>query len=465
MEPKYIETIAAILHLREQNPFADIDSSEYPAVLKAHSKAYPVSIRINPFKNYNPDPGLEQVPWCEYGYYLPERPVFTLDPLFHAGAYYVQEASSMFVAHVYTAIRNFFSDTPVRILDLCAAPGGKSTLLASFLEPEDILVSNEVIQSRTHILVENMVKWGQANTWVIHNDPEVIGKSLEASFDVMLIDAPCTGSGLWRKDQAAIDEWSAQHVKLCAERQKRIIADSYPALKNGGYLVYATCSYSPEEDEAVCDWLLDHFDVSPVAISFPSGWNIVKSYSPIHRAEGYHFYPWKLKGEGFYIAVFKKNDGEIAPIHKRTGHKRTSRKPFIPSAAWNRYIDGRWHYELIQEDVYAFPPEHHAFFEQLRDKVYIKKAGLKLGQETGKDVIPSHELALSTHLRKETPAVVLTKEEALLFLKKEPVASDRGLKGWHIVTYQDLPLGWGKWMPGRMNNYLPKNWRIRMDID
>jgi len=463
MEQKYIDTITAILQLQEHNPFAGIDSSEYPAVMAAHREAHPVSIRLNPYKTFQPEQAYERVPWCGYGYYLPERPVFTLDPLFHAGAYYVQEASSMFVGHVYDYIREACTG-PVKVLDLCAAPGGKSTLLASLLTADDILVSNEVIQGRAGILVENMTRWGQANTWVVQNDPEMIGKSLENTFDILLVDAPCTGSGLWRKDQGAIDEWSVQHVKLCAERQKRIIADSYAALKQDGYLVYATCSYSPEEDEAICDWITDHFDVTPVSIPFPPEWNIVKSYSSAHQAEGYHFYPWKLKGEGFFIAVFKKNDGIASPTDRKPRKKRTSKKPFVPSPAWEQYIDGSWHYELIGEEVYAFSPQHYNFFEQIRDKVYIKKAGLKLGQEAGKDIIPSHELALSIHLRKDLPAVALTREEALLFLKKEPVATDRGLKGWHTATYRGLPLGWGKWMPGRMNNYLPKHWRIRMDI-
>ncbi len=224
------------------------------SLLAAHETAAVTSVRLNPrkpvilsFKESG------RVPWCTTGYYLAERPVFTLDPLFHAGAYYVQEASSMFVQHAFECLTDR-EGAPLRVLDLCAAPGGKSTLLAGLLRNEDLLVSNEVIQARAAILAENLSRWGQMNTWVTHNDPKEFSK-LDPYFDVMLIDAPCTGSGLWRKDEAALEEWSPEHVKLCSERQKRIVADALPALKSGGLLLYATCSYSPEENEQVCDWL------------------------------------------------------------------------------------------------------------------------------------------------------------------------------------------------------------------
>ncbi len=217
------------------------------ALLQAHEQAAVTSVRLNPRKAAAPSfIQTGAVPWCGAGRYLSERPVFTLDPLFHAGAYYVQEASSMFVQHAVESLVDL-NGPALRVLDLCAAPGGKSTLLAGLLRDEDLLVSNEVIQARAAILAENMSRWGQMNTWVSQNDPKDFA-ALGAYFDIMLIDAPCTGSGLWRKDEAAMDEWSPEHVKLCSERQKRIVADALPALKPGGLLLYATCSYSPEEN-------------------------------------------------------------------------------------------------------------------------------------------------------------------------------------------------------------------------
>src|SRR5690606_10699869 len=195
--------------------------------------------------------------------YLPDRPVFTLDPLFHAGCYYVQEASSMFVAHVVQALA--LNSQPIVALDLCAAPGGKSTLLNSYLHPESLLIANEPIKARVNVLSDNLVRWGHANTVVTHNDPSAFGR-LPGYVDLMLVDAPCSGSGMFRKDHAAIDEWSEGAVQLCSERQRRILADSLPALKEGGTLLYSTCSYSVEENEEIADWLCETQGMEPVDI-------------------------------------------------------------------------------------------------------------------------------------------------------------------------------------------------------
>lgn len=464
-QEQFNQKIKEILSTEAYNPFAGIDSSSYESILRSHQNPSPVSIRSNPHKQTDLSVDLEPVPWCPWGYYLQERPVFTLDPLLHAGGYYVQEASSMFLSQVMQYIRQNTEEGSLKILDLCAAPGGKSTLLASHLSDDDILISNEVIQSRANILVENMTKWGCANTWVISNDPKEIGNALQNTFDVMLVDAPCTGSGLWRKDKEAINEWSAQHVKLCAERQKRILSDSYTALKKDGYLVYATCSFSPEEDEDVVDWLQDNFELENITIPVASAWNIIVEQSKKHKATGYHFYPWKLKGEGFYIAVFRKLDGSKEALKQKHKNKIKTKTVNNFSADWNQYLRGDWTMEVINDAIFAFDNNHKPFFNSIRQKVYVKKAGIRLGQETQKGVIPDHDLALSIHLQAGVRAIDVSKEEALRFLKKEPVAMEHNLKGWYLVRYRSLGLGWGKWMPGRMNNYLPKSWRIRMEID
>ena len=181
-----------------------------------------------------------------------QRPSFTFDPLFHAGTYYVQEASSMFLEQALK--QSVDLSQPLRVLDLCAAPGGKSTLLQSLLNKESLLVSNDVIKSRAAILEENIVKWGAANVVVTNNDPAHFAR-LENYFDAIVIDAPCSGSGLFRRDPEAINEWSENNVQLCSQRQQRIVADVWPALKQNGILIYSTCSYSAEEDEAILDWM------------------------------------------------------------------------------------------------------------------------------------------------------------------------------------------------------------------
>ena len=245
--------------------------SETEAFLQALNAPAPVSIRLNPGKTPIPaDPGTtgngtRPVPWCPEGLYLPERPAFTLDPLLHGGAYYVQEASSMFLAHV---LRQLLPAAPVRMLDLCAAPGGKSTLAASLLPPGSLLVANEVIRSRAAILRENIIKWGQDNIVVTNNDPAGFAP-LEGAFDLILVDAPCSGEGMFRKDPAAIAEWSEANARLCAERQRRILADIWQCLRPGGTLVYSTCTYNPDEDEAILEWLLSEWDAETIPLPCP----------------------------------------------------------------------------------------------------------------------------------------------------------------------------------------------------
>ena len=215
------------------------------------------SVRSNPEKIFNIQHSifnaqLEKVLWSSNGYYLFERPSFTLDPLFHAGAYYVQEASSMFLEEVLKQTVDL--TRPLRVLDLCAAPGGKSTLIQSVISKDSLLVSNEVIKTRVNILAENIAKWGAPNVIVTNNDPSDF-KRLPGYFDVIVVDAPCSGSGLFRKDPNAINEWSENNVALCAQRQQRSLADILPSLKEGGVLIYSTCSYSQSEDEDISNWL------------------------------------------------------------------------------------------------------------------------------------------------------------------------------------------------------------------
>jgi 16S rRNA C967 or C1407 C5-methylase (RsmB/RsmF family) len=276
-----------------------------PAFLAAHQSDQQItSIRLNRSKIPEQDLPIslqniitDKVPWCTTGYYLSERPSFTLDPCFHAGAYYVQEASSMFVEQA--LLQHAALSKPLKVLDLCAAPGGKSTLLQSIISSESLLVSNEVIKTRVHVLSENISKWGSANVMVTNNDPQHF-KRLENYFDIIVVDAPCSGSGLFRKDPTAINEWSENNVALCGQRQQRILADILPSLKAGGLLLYATCSYSAIENEDIADWLLASYPLTSKALKLEEEWGIIETLSPLKSAYGYRFYPNRVKGEGFF---------------------------------------------------------------------------------------------------------------------------------------------------------------------
>ena len=299
-----------------------------PAFIAIHQSGEQVtSIRFNPAKtetqnreqaiNNNESTGenstrhfplTTRIPWSSNGHYLPSRPSFTFDPLFHAGLYYVQEASSMFLEQALKQTVDL--SQPLRVLDLCAAPGGKSTLIQSLISKESLLVSNEVIKSRAVVLEENMIKWGSANVVITNNDPAHFAR-LENYFDVIVIDAPCSGSGLFRRDPEAINEWSENNVQLCSNRQQRIIADVWPALKQDGILVYSTCSYSAAEDEAILDWMMEGFTLEGVRLKVEPAWQIIETVSEKHQLYGYRFYPDKLKGEGLFIAAVQKKRVQI----------------------------------------------------------------------------------------------------------------------------------------------------------
>jgi 16S rRNA C967 or C1407 C5-methylase (RsmB/RsmF family)/NOL1/NOP2/fmu family ribosome biogenesis protein len=429
------------------------------AFIAAHGTAPVTSVRTNPRKDIGLFTNNEKVSWCSSGVYLPERPIFTLDPAYHAGAYYVQEASSMFLNHL---LRNIIQDRKdLRVLDLCAAPGGKSTLIASLLDKGSLLISNEVIRTRASILEENMTRWGYMNTWVTSNDPRDLGR-LTGYFDIIVVDAPCSGSGLWRKDEKALNEWSEANVQLCSERQERILADVWPSLKEDGILVYATCSYSPEEDEQVLDHLTETYDVSTVAVDVKEEWGIV-SVTSDKGMTGYRFFPDKVKGEGFFIAALRKNGASGDPDYPR--FKTMHDKKIQQQAGYLLKDADLVFVQAGKEDHSAIYPAHEADLQLLQMAVYLRKTGLNLGSPTAKEWLPAHEVALSVDTSADLPSVSVNKEQALRYLKREEMGIPGIDKGWHIVRFEGLGLGWIKSLGNRNNNYLPKHWRIRMDIE
>ncbi|ULQ56862.1 RNA methyltransferase [Flavihumibacter rivuli] len=399
----------------------------------------------------------ERVPWSGMGYYLAERPSFTFDPLFHAGAYYVQEASSMFLEQ---AIRQCVDlDQPLTVLDLCAAPGGKSTHLLSLIGPDSVLVSNEVIRARASILEENITKWGSANVVVTNNDPRDFS-GLEGLFDVIVVDAPCSGSGMFRKDPDTIADWSESNVALCSQRQQRILADVWPALKEGGILVYSTCSYSVAEDEAIADWLLENFEAVSIGLQVSSKWNIVETNSSGKGAKGYRFYPDKVKGEGFFITVFRKEGHTTQSFPSRNKKVKWEKLGKSGSSLVAPWLSNKglslldWNGHIL-----AMPAQVEGLLPSLQ-QLFIKKAGVMVGKLAGKDLVPDHPLALSTILSKELPVIAVDKDQAIAYLRRDDLHIAPGIKGWALVQYEGLSLGWVKALPNRLNNYYPKEWRI-----
>jgi 16S rRNA C967 or C1407 C5-methylase (RsmB/RsmF family)/NOL1/NOP2/fmu family ribosome biogenesis protein len=419
---------------------------------KVHASGEQVtSIRINPNKDFMPPKAgpNSKIPWCETGYYLDSRPSFTFDPLFHAGCYYVQEASSMFLEQALKQTVDL--SQPLKVLDLCAAPGGKSTHIQSLISKESLLVSNEVIRSRANVLKDNIIKWGCNNVIITNNDPKDFTK-LENYFDVIVVDAPCSGSGLFRRDEEAMNEWSLNNVALCSQRQQRILADVWPALKKDGILIYSTCSYSKEEDEEILEWMSSAFRVQRLELRVDENWHIVES-------SGYRFWPDKVKGEGLFLACFQKMDGEEILSFKTKNKKETVSKTEME-------VIEKWvkkeKKQFIKNDatIYAWPEKLAADFNFLLNQLRVIYSGTIAGELVRDKLIPDHALAMSNLIPDSIPRIELEHEQAIFYLQRKNLFLKQGDIGWHLMTYQGQNLGWVNILPGRINNYYPKELRI-----
>ena len=371
-----------------------------------------VSIRLNPSRQLaisdwrlafgvptanSQQPTAEPIPWCTTGYYLTERPSFTFDPLLHAGAYYVQEASSMFLERV---MRQYVTDT-VCMLDLCAAPGGKSTLARSLLTADSLLVSNEPIRNRAQILSENVQKWGYKNHLVTNNYPKDFRKA-KALFDVILTDVPCSGEGMFRKDPKAIGEWSLQNVEKCWRLQRDIVSDIWNCLRPGGILIYSTCTFNTKEDEENVCWIADELGADILSVDTEDSWGITGSLLKGFSQPVYRFLPGKTRGEGLFMAVLRKH-GQSEHVHQ----------------------------ERLQKSIKALnilPPD---FLETL-------------------------------HQAQDAPHIPLTYEQAIAYLRREAITLPEDTpRGIVVVCYEGLKLGLAKNVGNRANNLYPKEWRIR----
>jgi len=401
------------------------------------------SIRLNPFKKselaFNVD---EPVAWSSQGFYLEQRPYFTHDPLFHSGCYYVQEAGSMFIEYVLKSQIDL--TVPLKVLDLCAAPGGKATHINSLLSPNSLLVANEFIKSRSQVLSRNLSKWGSNNTIVTNNDPQVYNQ-LPNYFDVVVTDVPCSGSGLFRKQPEAVNEWSLKAVEHCVARQKDILEVAINTLKPGGILIYSTCSFSPSENEEMVSWLIENFGMNPISIEIPNHWGIVQS------TVGFRFFPYLTKSEGFYLMALMKNGEDRTKVKKRTNLKyMDSFNHFFQTESGKvAHLASKIHF--CSESVLEFMSEQHP-------NLFYRKAGICVGEMKGKDFIPDQELAWCIHLTQAFKTIELDKEQAICFLKKKPIIlTEQNVTGLHLVTYQGHGLGWVKILANRVNNYLPSD--------
>ena len=430
-----------------------------------------VSIRLNTAKLTPPAPTTadDPVPWATEARYLEERPQFTFDPLLHAGCYYVQEASSMFVEQ---AVRQHLGGRARVALDLCAAPGGKSTLLRSLLPEECILVSNEVMRPRAQVLAENITKWGHPRCIVTSNYPADFTR-LGGLFDLIVVDAPCSGEGMFRKDETAVAEWSPEGVEVCWRRQRDIITDTWPTLRPGGLLIYSTCTFNTEEDERNVRWMMDELEAELLPIATDEAWGIAPSF--VEGVEHvYRFLPGRTRGEGFFLAALRKPadtalEEEATTQARHTKRKRDKGTPSTCALPWGER-DEAWitHAEdyacrMVGTDIVALPKDMVATYDMLAERLHIVRAGIALAEQKGRDAIPSHELAMSTELSPTAFArCELSYADALRYLRREAIVLPTDVpRGFVIVTYREVPLGFVKNLGTRANNLYPNEWRIR----
>jgi len=438
-----------------------IGKEETEKLVDAIGTASPTSIRTNPNKQCTDvedsalDMPYDQVRWCERGRMLKERPSFTFDPLFHAGAYYVQEASSMYIEHI---IKKYV-EGPVMALDLCAAPGGKTTLALSNLADGSFLIANEVMRNRCQILAENITKWGNSNTIVTNNYAEDFAP-MGQIFDLIICDAPCSGEGMFRKDEGAINDWSLNNVDVCWNRQREIVQNIWPCLKPGGVMIYSTCTYNRQEDEETVEWIAQNLGADILPLCDEKEWNITNG----------HFFPHKTVGEGFYVCPLRKKENDEEEIETGKGKKNKGKGAITPLKAnspeakeLSAYLKTPGTFTLyeLNDDYYAFPAEFMDILQKAKSCLKVVHSGIKLANKKGKNIQPDHSLAMSLELNRDAfPNVELTKDEAIAYLRTEAISVEAP-KGYILLTYKGLPLGFGKNIGNRVNNLYPSEWKIR----
>lgn len=439
-------------------------AEEYNKLVESLDREQPVSIRLNEDKLADSSSSLfhapyPSVPWSDTGFYLPERLTFTFDPLFHAGCYYVQEASSMFVEQV---LKQYLADEPVVMLDLCAAPGGKSTHARAVLPEGSLLVANEVIRNRSRILAENLTKWGHPGILVTNNVPADFS-SMKDFFDVILTDLPCSGEGMFRKDPVAVSEWSPGNVEICRQRQRHIISDIWPSLKPGGLLIYSTCTYNTKENEENIRWIQDKFGAEVLPLDVRESWRITGSLLSGEDFPVYRFLPHKTRGEGFFLAVLRKPWRNVRQL-RRKGIKAPGlpKEQLSTVREWLLMPD---HYEFIlnENSVSAFPRCHLSELSALYSSFRIVQSGIPVARLKGKDQLPDPALALSLSLNSEAfSRENIGYEQAISYLRKEAVTlTDTSSRGIVLLIYKHIPLGFVKNIGNRANNLYPQEWRIR----
>ena len=442
-----------------------IGSENALVAFSAFDQPAKVSVRMNPFKRNRTFEG-SRIPWNSHGILLPERPKFTLDPYLHGGAYYVQDSSSMFVGHMFRKIlseRNF--QGPVRVLDLCAAPGGKTTDLAASLREAFgdgfILVSNEVMKQRAGVQADNVALWGDPNVVVTSDDPRAFA-GLNGFFDIVVADVPCSGEGMFRKDEEAQRQWSEDNVALCEARQRRILADVWPSLKEGGVLIYSTCTFNRRENDGNVEWI-----AAELGAEMLTAGDVLGGMPGVLKTErGYSLVPGHVEGEGQYCAALCKTSADTiadAPLRSRKSPRQVKPTP-LPDGL-QRLMNVPVVFRTKGETITAVPENIASDVARVEEVLHVVAAGCAVGVVKGKDLVPDADLALSMMLAEDAyPTMELDRMAALAFLHRDAQVFPDAPRGYLVLKHEGLSLGFVKNLGNRSNSLHPQSRRIRMDI-
>ncbi|MBO7199060.1 MAG: rRNA cytosine-C5-methylase [Alistipes sp.] len=443
---RFVEIMRDTLGGDADNLFAALDTE--PAV----------SLRLNPAKPTACYDG-EPVGWCEWGRYLAERPQFTLDPHLHGGAYYVQEASSQFVAHL---LSNHDMEG-AKVLDMCAAPGGKTTIYSTLVGRKGLVVANDINHGRALALADNVQRWGMGNVVVTCNEPSHIG-AFTHWFDVVAVDAPCSGEGMFRKMEEARSEWTPSSPEVCAERQREILAEAWRVLRPGGTLIYSTCTFNPTEDEGVVEWLMQEYGDELEAvdnITTESDWGIVRSEVGVFQC--FHFYPHKARGEGFFAAISRKCDGVVKRSMPKARRKLFGQCAKADVKELSRWVDDASEHQfmMVGEDIYAYNSAVAEAVVTLSENLSVVYSGVAMGRIFKQKLKPEHALALYVGLNRDAvPVVDVSLEDAVEYLRRGDIAAAQFEDGINVVGYKGTPIGFVKRIGARCNNMYPKDLRI-----
>lgn len=431
--------------------FIDRLRAQFPshadAVIKAMNGAPVQGLNQNVRKPADGLPDSQAIAWNPFGRLLMSEHSFALDPLWHQGAYYAMEPASQSLA---AALERIELPKDAHCLDLCAAPGGKTSVLLNALPDEALLVSNEIHPQRARVLYENAVKWGRANHMVTHASPAELSDS-GAHFDVIVVDAPCSGEGMFRKDPGARSEWSAENVQMCAMRQHDVLDRAVEMLNPGGVLIYSTCTMATEENDGQVDRLLSMCDLEVVPLDFVG-------FGCLQTKHGWQFAPGLTQSEGLFLVALRR----IGTRQQWTGHSTNGgeKLPVLPIEL--RLPEG--HLAMAGYRLRYFPNHLESLTNQFRTaRIQILKAGIALARQKGKHWLPDHELAMWDALAEACPMVpriALSREEALQYLRLVS-GRDQWPKSWVLPTYAGLALGWAKSIGNRWNNHYPDVWKLR----